>query len=527
MIESHAMDMLMQWHLKTVDGWMRSIPAEWIAQSPQANLAFAWMHLMRPDYPQASPYLDRLRVMFSDPGFASQDPALLARWLALQAMLLNAQGQAMECLELSNQALELIPEGDDHVRNMIYLELAKAYEQLDDYDNAVETYQRIIRSGQTKGNSVAELLGISALALLALKHGQLHFAYEIITEGIDRIERAGALPPISTAVYGELGVIHYQWHQLEEAHHYFQRAIQVSTLSGYSDAELFYGVILSRLYQIEGDMERAAEEIRKAVNLMKVQAPAAVREEVIAQEIRISLAQDHLVAAESSLKRLGSSFKDRLTLTPHAPIQNISALRILLYRAQIRDETINLKQGIELADQLVDSMMEKGYNMVAIETLLLRAQLHTVLGDAQESTADFLTALQLGESEDYISIFVEEGPPIAESLVQLLQEDLLESVSEEYVRNILAAFTSIERPSEGPAAPASQAEPGEQLIESLTERELEVLRLMAGGLKYKEIGERLYISLNTVRYHVKSIYSKLNVNNRTKAIEKAHQLGIL
>ena len=80
---------------------------------------------------------------------------------------------------------------------------------------------------------------------------------------------------------------------------------------------------------------------------------------------------------------------------------------------------------------------------------------------------------------------------------------------------------------EGRAAQALRVDPENQLIEPLTDRELEVMRLMAEGLKYEEIGECLYISLNTVRYHVKSIYGKLSVNNRTKAIERGERLGVL
>jgi hypothetical protein len=90
------------------------------------------------------------------------------------------------------------------------------------------------------------------------------------------MERSGSLPPVSMAVYGELGSIQYQWHHLEQAHQHFQRAIQVSTLTGYTDAELYYRVILSRLFQIQGDLETAAWEIQKAVDMMRVEAPRVV-----------------------------------------------------------------------------------------------------------------------------------------------------------------------------------------------------------------------------------------------------------
>jgi tetratricopeptide (TPR) repeat protein len=86
-------------------------------------------------------------------------------------MLLNAQGKPAESLEVANQALEIMPQQDDQVRNMIYLGLANACQQMEEYDHAVNAFQMIIKLGQTAGISVYELLGISGLALLVIQHG--------------------------------------------------------------------------------------------------------------------------------------------------------------------------------------------------------------------------------------------------------------------------------------------------------------------------------------------------------------------
>ena len=185
-------------------------------------------------------------------------------------------------------------------------------------------------------------------------------------------------------MYGELGVIHYQWHQLEQAHRYFQRAIQVSALSGYSDAALFYGVILSRLFQIQGDLEAAAREIQKAVDLMQVSAPAAVLEEVVSQQVRIYLAQGNLAAAERTLKGQGERFKDGFSfpdiegqiISRPVAVLYMSALRILLYRSQASRELADLKSGIGLADHLIDGALQHRFVPFALEALLVRAQLH-------------------------------------------------------------------------------------------------------------------------------------------------------
>ncbi|MGB3699777.1 MAG: LuxR C-terminal-related transcriptional regulator [Anaerolineales bacterium] len=529
LIESHAMDMLMQWHLKTVEGWMNSIPPEWCTQSPRANLAFAWMHLMRGNYPQAAPYLQQLQTLFSDSQFVEEDPALEAKWLALQSMLLNGQGKPEESLQRAKQALEIVPQDNGQVLSMIHLGLANAYQQLDDYEQSVGAFQMIIQLGQTAGNSVTELLGISGLALLAIQHGEYHFAFELASQGIERIERSGSLPPISTAVYGELAVIHYQWHQLDQAHHNFRRAIQVGILSGYSDAELFYGVIISRLFQIKGDLESAAQEIQKVVDLMQVEAPAAVREEVLSQQVRIYLAMGNPAEAERILKNEGFSFQDIFSFPDLATFLDrnrsrgvlyLSALRLLLYQAKAMHDMESLKTGIELADHLIDGALQHKYIPFALEALILRAQMHAEMVDIKTSKDDYMQALQMGEPEGFISIFVEGGGQVAEALETLLAENQLGTIQPYYVQEILGAFES-SRHTKGTADDLTAQ------IEPLTDREMDVLRLMAEGLKYEEIANQLYISLNTVRSHVKSIYGKLGVNNRTKAIDMAHQLHLL
>ncbi len=538
LIEDHAMDMLMQWHVKTVDGWLHSIPDEWCQHSPHANLAFAWLHIMRGAFDQAAPYLQRLYTLFSDPQLNEEttDPALTAKWLAIQSMLLNAQGKAAQSVALSHRALEIAPEDDGRVRSLIYLALAGAYQQLDDYDRTVAAFQMLIQYGRTTTNSVSELLGSSALALLAIERGQLHFAFDLASQAIERVERSGSLPPVSTAVYGELGVIHYQWHQLEQAHHYFRRAIQVSALSGYSDAELFYGVILSRLFQIEGNLEAAARELQKAVDLMQVAAPMVVREEVIAQQVRIYLAQNRLAAAEALLVSQGFSFQDPFAFPDLKPgPQNarsiamlyLSTLRILLYRARVRRELANLKPGIELADQLIAGALQHHYILFALEALLVRAQLYATLRNEQACLADCAQAVELAEPEGFLNIFFEEGSLIAESLAALLQHDRLGDVQRRHVEKILAAFSDSQPEQPVSSRPTVRDESAIDLIEPLTDRELDVLRLMAEGLKYEGIAQRLFISVNTVRSHVKVIYGKLQVQNRTQAVERARRLQLL
>jgi LuxR family maltose regulon positive regulatory protein len=558
LIERHSLEMLMQWYSKKVAEWMEALPPEWAAQSPRANLAFAWMHIMRRSFQQAAPYLQRLQSMFSAQDAAGYDPSVTAEWLALQATLCSGQGKPAECVALAERALQIVPPQDGYVRSLISLGLAGAYQQLDDQERAMEAYRLIIQYGRESGNLISELLGISALGLMALQQGRLHYGFEVATQGIERVEHSGMLPPIAQALYGEVAQVYYQWHQLDQARQNFMRSIQVSALNGYAEAEVYQGVIFSRLYQMQGDLENAAVEIRKAAERMQAGEVIAINEEVISQQVRVALAQGRLSAAEAALA--GSQ-----GLAPHAalggplsdfePGQNFTypqgliyntALRIRLYRGlagrsqvegvETRDE---LPAAIKMAGRLLEAALRRNLMPNALESLLLRAQMHAGLRDEPAALADLVAALEMAEPEGFISNFVEEGAPIAALLEALLASGRTGKVTPAYIRRVLGAFPgwrsqqTVEtmEPAAllGPQAVvrAAPAIAPELLPEALTARELDVLRLMAGGLKYSEIAEKLYISLNTVRTHVKVIYGKLGVNNRTTAIALAKSAGLI
>ncbi|NDJ63028.1 MAG: hypothetical protein GYB67_18055 [Chloroflexi bacterium] len=524
LFETHAMDALMQWHIKTVERWWRAIPVDWRAQRLPANCIFAWMCMFSADFAQMAAHVETaIRPLITQ----SERPAATeAEWLALQSVLLNGQGRAGESLRLTAQALELVPAQAAYLRSLIYMGQVGAHQQLADYASAAAAYQQIITHGRTAGSLFTEVLGYSGLALLALHHGELHFAFATAAHGADRLERAGMLPPISTGIYGELAQIHYEWHQLEQAHHYFRRAVQVSALTGFGDAEIYYAVIRSRLAQRRGDLQTAAAEIQTAADLMQTVILAAVREEVIAQQVRVYLAQGQLAEAERVLKADGFTFTDDLSVPDLAAVEHlthpvgllyISALRVVVYRAQVKGEAARLQPGIALATRLIDATAQRQYRQITLEALLMRARLHAARGSDTASLGDYAQAVTLAAPERYIGVFVDAGQPARAALTTLRHRERLNAdFDTSYIDHILAAFAD-SRPSAQPPA----------LVEPLTSRETDVLRLMAEGLKYQEIADRLVISLNTVRFYVKEIYSKLGVNNRTRALQFAKRQNLL
>lgn len=530
LLETHAMNLIMQGYIKTVNGWVEKIPPEWDSHSPRTNLAFAWMHSLRGAYAQAAPYLERLQTILSNESV--EDSSLKAEWLVLQSLKLYMQGQPENCLDMAAQALDITPEQNRRVRSLAYYALACAHQQMEDYPQAIEAYQMAIQLGRGGENLTAEMMSIISLAQMAFDQGQLHRAYEITTPVSERLDRSDSLPPICAVIYGVLGEVYHQWYQLDQAVYYTRRTLQLCTLGAINTGVIFSHVALSRLYQLGGNIEAAAREIQTAANMVQAGAPDHFWQEIVPQQVWVYLEQGRPAAAQMALQRMGFSFEDGFGFAyPDLPpgqaipysigILYNGGLRFLLHQARANGDPARLKPGIELADRLITRAIQGQSILIALETLLLRAQMYAMLGDDQASRADYVRVLELAEPEGFIGIFVEQGPPVAEALANLIKYE--ESVSTDYVERILVAFSGSQQEVGQPPVEAGSG----RLVEPLTDREMEVLRLMADGLKYQEIADKLFISLNTVRYHVKALYGKLDVNNRTQAIEAARQLQVL
>ena len=547
LIENHVVDIMNQWYAKTVNTWMQALPPEWSAQSPRTNLSFARMHLMQGEIALAAPYLERLNALFSVSQTGGGGPSLpalkyKAEWLALQSSVSSVLGKPVEALDMAKQALEIAAEDDLDSLSQIYLALAVAYQTAADIPHAVDAYQKLIQLGRASTNIIIELLGISALGLLVIQRGQLRYGLELALQGAARAERLGALPPICAGIYGELGQVYFYWCDFERAESYFQRAAQLSGLGSFSDAAIFAGVARSRLHQIRGDWDAAAQEIRKVADFMRTDAPVVVLEEFIAQQVNVFLAQNNLTGAEQALYPKVYTFQGKVAIPDAAPGRSIPypqglllncALRILLYRARNLGEpasslhTSELPEGFEFANRLLAELLQCQYVLLALETLLLRGQLYAASGALRASLEDFSAALDLAEPEGYLSPFVMEGQPAASALALLRERCPPGSSRADFIQRILEAFPAAQRPKPAAQPGLAAGKMADGFYEPLTARELDVLRLMAGGRTYEDIAGHLVVSINTVRSHVKAIYGKLGVNNRTAAIEAARREAIL
>jgi LuxR family maltose regulon positive regulatory protein len=178
-------------------------------------------------------------------------------------------------------------------------------------------------------------------------------------------------------------------------------------------------------------------------------------------------------------------------------------------------------EALPLLSRLLEAAAKMERHGDAIRYLVMSALAQHAVGNTRAALESLGQALTLAEPEGFVRVFVDEGQPMAE----LLELAITQNISSHYASLLLAAFPESVLPT---ISTSQESVVQTQLLpEPLTEREIEVLRLMVEGCKYQEIAERLFISINTVRHHTRNVYGKLGANNRAQAIGKARELNIL
>jgi ATP/maltotriose-dependent transcriptional regulator MalT len=198
-----------------------------------------------------------------------------------------------------------------------------------------------------------------------------------------------------------------------------------------------------------------------------------------------------------------------------------SAMRLLLARSVSDSDRTGLLAGIELSGSVLAGELQCRHIPIALQTLLLRSQVHSLLGNDRMALQDLSEAVELAAPQGFISPFLEEGPQVLAGLRALQGSGKLDSACSAHVEAILEAV-----PSPAPIARTPRLDE-DQPIEALTPRELEVLGLIASGDSNRAIAEKLVITLSAVKKHSGNIFHKLNVNSRTQAILRARQLALL
>jgi LuxR family maltose regulon positive regulatory protein len=278
-------------------------------------------------------------------------------------------------------------------------------------------------------------------------------------------------------------------------------------------------VAMARIEEAQGDLDGALDLLHQAERLYMTDFSPNVRP-IAAARIRIWLAQGRLGEALDWARERGLSAHDDLSYLRE--FEHITLARVLLARYQSDRADRSMPEAMGLLQRLLKAAQEGGRTRSIIEILVLQALGHAAQGDIAAALAPLRQALKLAEPEGYVRTFVDEGPLMA----QLLREASARGIMPGYTGKLLAAFEAAQ-PRSGGESPHPAARAAQPLIEPLSQRELEVLRLLKTELSGPEIARELVIALSTLRTHTKGIYSKLNVNSRRAAVKRATELELI
>ena len=490
LIQDESVTLLRRGELMTLLGWFKALPDDVVISHPQLSRDYGWALTLTGQLNSAELYLRQAEAA------AGGDEALLGTILVAQAYNLRARGDNARAIERARHAMAILPQNNSLSRGLVALTLGLAYWNYGEFNKSEQAFLEVDRSAQQSGNHYARMTALTYLGMIQAVHGRLHKAAELCWQVI---QLGGKSPPVAPA-HIELGALLYEWNDLDSATEHLQIGIEQCQRSGNPLIQSDGYRTLAVVQQGRGEPDAALSTLQKADQLADShQVPPLTRIRTAACHVQVALAQENLIAARIWAEQVTMPTDTSLLY----PCLGLTPVRIFLAE---HDRT----RAVERLTEIYETASQKGCGAGLIEVRVLEA----LSADDPEDALNLLQdALRMAQPEGYIRTFLDKGEPMRVLLERLRSKG---GELKAYILTLLAAFGKVE------GAFKSQS-----LVEPISEREVEVLRLLADGLSNREIADRLVISVGTTKSHVHHILEKLSGSSRSEVVAKARKLGLL
>jgi LuxR family maltose regulon positive regulatory protein len=436
---------------------------------------------------------------------------------AISAIITALLSDVPRTIELAQRALEHLPESDHFLRGLVALQLGLAYDNAGNLAAAGKTYGEAASIGRAAQLSFISLMADIQLADLQALQGQLREAAGMYQRAVQQGVQPGQQLPIVSMAYHGLGRVWYEWNDLDRAAQVFRESITWGQRWAAADIRSIGLIYLAYIQLAQGQLDAARDLLQ--------QADRALNDRIISP-LSVEVARLHQARLALRLNDLPTALAWAQDYQAHLP-DLPATLRVSGAATLAR---IWLAQGqadrvCELIGPRTQTLIDGSLIGSAIEFGMLHARALRQLDRLEEARSVFTRTLTLAKPGGYVRLFVDEG----EAMGMLIAECrlLIEKSSSQlaaYRDRVLAAFpaTPTNKVSTHPSSLSPQP-----LIEPLSDRELEVLHLIAAGCANQEIADRLVVALSTIKTHINNIYGKLGVQSRTQALARARSLGLL
>ena len=514
-------------HEVILRGWLEALPDELIRVKPALTIGLARTLLARGELEgvetqlrDAERWLDAttaaregpnapsaVMVVGDEDGFRRL-PSTIAIY---RSALAQVVGDVAGTVAHARRALDLVGEDDHFERGGATFFLALASWTSGDLETAHRSYADAMASLQRAGHVSDVVAGAISLAGILIAQGRLREAMNTYERGLQLATEGGA-PVLRGAADIHVGMseLFLERDELDRAMQHLLMSKELGEHAGRPQNPYRWCVAMARIREAEGDPAGALDLLHEAERLYVTDHFPKVRP-LAALTARVWVAQGRLSEALGWAREQGLSAQDDLSYLRE--FEHLTFARLLLARSMQDRAVGSTREAVELLERLLHAAEEGSRTGSVIEVLVLLALAHRMRGDVPAALVALERALTLAEPEGYVRVFVDEGP----SMVALLEAAARHGTAPNYVGRLLAALGQAEH-----STPVRQA-----LVEPLSERELEVLRLLATDLDGPAIARELVVSLHTLRSHTKNIYAKLGVNNRRAAVRRGEALDLL
>jgi len=496
LMEGGGMPLQYRGALRPVLNWLASLPAEVMNIRPSLWVAYASVATM------AGKPVDDIREILQSAEAAldgaprnDKNRDLLGQIAAIRAMLAVSQNECEVITAQAQRALENLHPDNLSMRTSATWALGFAHQCQGDRAEAARTLSQALSISQSSGNIVFTIASATSLGQIYESDLRLNEA----GEAYQQVLLSAGEPPLSIACEAFLGLarIAFERNDLDAACQHTQQSLQLAGQIENVNTPLFCELLLSRIDLARMDIHGAAEKIARAELFVRHNNFLHHLPEVAAARIDLLLRQGN---PEKALP-LAKEFDLPLGLGNVYLAQNEAS------------------KALEIVQRHRRQAAARGWKDELFKADLLEALARHSLGKEEEALAQLHKALALAEYAGLIRSFIDQGPEMA----RLLTRAAYQKNTTPYLAKLLAAFEQeTQRTANGTPLPETQP-----LVDPLTKRELEVLRMVADGLSNQEISERLFLALNTIKGYNHKIFSKLQVQRRTEAVARARELGIL
>jgi LuxR family maltose regulon positive regulatory protein len=542
LVEGNAFATIEYGELDTLLGWLNALPRQAVHARPWLCIAYAWALVYAGQIEQAGSLLENARdgLHKLTPDDAQEASGHIA---AIRAYGMWVKGDSPRAVEHAREALDRLSDRHLTARSLAATVLGGSLIECADLPAAEHALSQAVETAQAAGDAHTVLQAVSFLAGLFIQQGRLRRAAALCRDALHLTNDCATQdqPPLPAAgnTYGVLSEVLCEWNDLEAAVRIGREGVALGRQWGQADTMTFCSKQLAFVLSEAGDVNGALEAVAEAKRVAgRVSRWFGAIVAMVEAEVHLDCGD---IAAVVRWAEDGEAQPDDQNL-----IQNRQAYTLL--------SRLLIAQGrLEEATHLLERLMRQCEDIGAIGHLIKVLVQHAIAWEAQGKTGRALASLQralsLAAPEGYVRTFIREGAPMDRLLSEILDAQQRESQilaqshglsgsaqqqgrqaaaqggTADYAHKLLAALrnemgnASIRgRTAEPPRPP---------LVEPLSARELEVLRSLRTPLSLRDIASELYVSVNTIRSHVKRIYAKLDVHSRAEAVDRAEELGLL